>query len=379
MIRSTTQLIPLLCFLFLLSKPMVAQAAGPTLRIATWNLEWFNDHDRSDDRSTIGRDFAAPNFREYAERVTTTAAAIAEMKPTILALQEVENRKVVIDLANELADQHNLDYEVAFEEGKDSFTGQDVAFLVEAGLLFEASRYRFPNAFRSKGYKDISKHLKLEAIIADEAFTLVTVHLITSDDNREKQALTLRGWIENTVATDNLIILGDFNARQRFNQTRPNSEMGIIRGFQTDTQKDDLFDVHQWLGQRETHVSGAELDRILVSPRLLDEDGFQVIEATVRRDLAILGREDRSDGVDYDQPADEQDISDHFPVLITLRDPSAAADSDPSQPTIPEDEAATQPESLRQELLTALAKVEAEIAQLNARLEEIRQLIEALE
>jgi hypothetical protein len=57
------------------------------------------------------------------------------------------------------------------------------------------------------------------------------------------------------VATNNLIILGDFNTGLRFQEVAPGSEMGIIRGFQTSTTTDDLFDTHQMLNLRETHVS----------------------------------------------------------------------------------------------------------------------------
>ncbi|MEM7282229.1 MAG: endonuclease/exonuclease/phosphatase family protein [Pseudomonadota bacterium] len=366
---------PLILLVFALTLfPLSASADGHTIRIVTWNLEWFYDNNTRDDNSTIGRDFAAPNGREYNGRVIAVAEAVAEMQPTILALQEVENAKVVADIAVELADEHGLAYEVAFVEGKDSYTGQDVAFLVEEGLLFEASRYRFPSAFRSRGYKDISKHLKLEVLVGDETITLISVHLITSQDNRELQALTLRGWVENTVASENIVILGDFNTRQRFNQTTPDSEMGIIRGFQTDDESDDFFDAHQILNDRSTHVSGSELDRILLSPGLLDETGYQLTEANVRGDLAIRGSEDRSDGVDYDQPAAEQDISDHYPVIVTLTIPGFETATDDADTAVSTDE-----DSLRQELLDALAQVESELQKLNEELETIRGLIEALD
>lgn len=292
-------------------------------RVAAWNLEWFFDHDASDDSSTIGRDFAAPEAQEFSDRVETFADAIQQLSPSIIALQEVENRKVVQAIANRLAAEHHLDYKVAFVQGRDRYTGQDVAYLVKQDIPFTANRFSFAPFRRNRDFKDLSKHLKLEVTVNGEPITLVTVHLITKLNDRLRQAQTLRGWVEALVPTKNLIVLGDFNTGLRFDRTTPTSEMGIIRGLKTSDTTDDLFDVHQLLDERATHVSGREFDRILVSPPLRDNQGLKLVSAQTRRDLTIRGSADNTRAVDYARSIGEQDLSDHFPIIAVFSVPES--------------------------------------------------------
>ncbi len=292
------------------------------LRVVTWNLEWFNDADRSDDPSELGRDMAAPDAALFRQRVVAVAAAIAALDPTLVALQEVENEKVVADLAAELRSRHARAFQVAFVPGRDSHTGQEVALLVRDTVqVRKERRFDFRPFVGRSGFKDLSKHLVVELTVGGEPLTVVIVHLITNPEDRRRQAHTLRAWIEPLVAKTNLIVTGDFNTGIRFNETRPESEMGILRGFGTPSRADDLFDVHERLASRATHVNGQEHDRMLLSPRLSDQIGLRFKKAETRRDLAVHGKVDSSRTVDYALPPAEQDLSDHFPLVVTLARP----------------------------------------------------------
>lgn len=303
------------CALFLVLAVPATIHAEP-IRIATWNLEWFFDADPSDDPTGLNFDPAAPSEDEYYSRVKGFADAIAKINPHIMALQEVENKEVVQDIADQLKDEYGLKYTVAFVQGKDSTTKQDVAVLVKDGIPFVARRFTFARHGDSD-FKDLSKHLWLSATIDGKPFDFVVVHLITRPAERIRQARTLREWTEN-MAGGNLVILGDFNVGIRFEETTPDSDIGIIRGFQTEDTDDDLFDAHQKLGNRKTHVSGKELDRVLLSPSLVDLQGLDFQSVENRQDLAIHGNADQGGGVDYDLPEEEQDLSDHFPLVVTL-------------------------------------------------------------
>lgn len=294
--------------------------ASEEIRVLTWNLEWFNDHETRDDQSTIGRDAAAPNEQEWNERVRTFAEALADMRPTVAALQEVENEKVVQDLADEIRNSHGINYDVAFVEGRDSHTGQDVAFLVQDGLNARADRFDF-RPFRNRSdYKSLSKHLRLDLRLNGEDVTLVNVHLITRPGERQKQARTLRAWLDDLPEDRHIVVLGDHNSRLAFNETTPNSEMGILRGFGTPDTDDDLWDTQERMRDRSTHVAGHPLDRILLSASLNDGQGLDFNAVETRRDLAVRGKDDFSrDGVDYSRSIDEQDLSDHYPLLVTLK------------------------------------------------------------
>ena len=329
--RSLHNLLVVLVILISTSGSGKVSAQKVELRVATWNLEWFNDHDVSDDSSRIGRDFAAPSRQDYDERLEAFAEAIHNLRPTILAVQEVENERVVQDLTDRLQQLYDLDYAVGFVRGHDSYTGQDVALLIEGDVPFEVNRFNFSEFRSDDDFKDLSKHLWVEITVAGEKITLVNVHLVTNRDDRKRQARTLRAWTSEIASSDKLILLGDFNVGQRFNQTSPEGTMGIIRGFGTSATDDDLFDAHQWLGERATHVSGRELDRILVSPALLDEAGLKLSAIDVHPDLSIRGDEDEGRQVNYLLPADEQDLSDHYPLIATFEissDESASDDED---------------------------------------------------
>lgn len=304
-----------LLLFFFLALPQNKVLAANQLVVASWNIKWFNDNDKSDDTSAIGKNFAAPNLNEYQERVATIVDAIANINPDILALQEIENEKVVEDLADELEDQFGLDYEVAFVQGADTYTGQDVAYLVRDDLTFTENRIPY-NFSGNDDFKNLSKHLLLETTIDGQALELINIHLITNSNRRLKQARTLRSWVKDLdVPNSNIIVLGDFNVGLSFNSTTPTSDIGIIRGFGTTTTDDDLYDTQQNLTDRATHVSNRPLDRILLSPSLVNDGGITFIEVSTRRDLAIRGSEDGSRYVDYSKSVTEQDLSDHYPVI----------------------------------------------------------------
>ena len=200
-------------------------------------------------------------------------------------------------------------------QGRDTFTGQDVAYLVRDDLTFTDKRFDYSFS-GDDDYKDLSKHLLLETTIDSKPLSLINIHLITNSNRRLKQVRTLRSWIESIdVVDDNVIVLGDFNIGLSFNSTNPSSDIGIIRGFDTPETDDDLYDTQQNLVDRATHVSNRPLDRILLSPTLVDGTGLTFTEIETRPDLAIRGSEDGSRDVDYSKPIEEQDLSDHYPLV----------------------------------------------------------------
>ena len=93
------------------------------ISVATWNLEWFYDHHTGDNFSDLAKKLSAPSKEEWDWRVEQVAATIAKMNPTILALQEIENRHVLFDLRNKLREKHDLDFKIAFIEGFEKKAG----------------------------------------------------------------------------------------------------------------------------------------------------------------------------------------------------------------------------------------------------------------
>ncbi|HEX5103579.1 MAG TPA: hypothetical protein VFV87_07210, partial [Pirellulaceae bacterium] len=59
--------------------------------VATWNVEWLFDNYTGDNPNELARSQSAPSREAWDWKLAGVAKVIAEIKPTILALQEVEN------------------------------------------------------------------------------------------------------------------------------------------------------------------------------------------------------------------------------------------------------------------------------------------------
>ena len=70
--------------------------------VGSWNLEWFFDADPADNRSPLARQQSAPSEPDWIWKRDAVADVIGKMAPTILALQEVENRQVLVELAEQI-------------------------------------------------------------------------------------------------------------------------------------------------------------------------------------------------------------------------------------------------------------------------------------
>ena len=107
----------------------------------------------------LPKEQAAPNREEWDWKRDGVAQVIAELKPTILALQEVENQRVLYYLTKRLRDHHNLHYRIAFIQGTDYYTEQDVAILYQSGLIEYSRREQSREMWDSERYYNVSKHL----------------------------------------------------------------------------------------------------------------------------------------------------------------------------------------------------------------------------
>ena len=317
--------------LVVVAQESVPVAAHEKITIAAWNLEWYFDADKSDNESQTAKEQSAPSDAEYKWRVKEIAGAIANFKPTILALEEIENKKVLNDLAERLKTHHQLEYDVGFIQGKDTFTEQDVGFLVrhrpgtqtyarveQSGLSFNN-----PNLFKIP-----TKHLALTVVHATptetQKLTVIVLHLkaggqLSDEEQRKRQARVLHRWAKKLMSEGHaVIILGDTNVQTAPANASSSNAIGILRGLHTNTHKDDLADLHEDLPSdgQATHVAGKALDRILLSPQLLDDAGLVFKNITIRRDVAIRGTVDNVPM--FSVPQAQRDLSDHFPLVATF-------------------------------------------------------------
>lgn len=323
----------------LLSIPSPSLRADPgpeVLTIATWNLEWFYDAYPGDNFSDLSKEQSSQSQERWEAIRSGVADAIAKMQPTILAVQEVENRKVLLELTKELKDRHRMGYRVAFIEGFDSATEQDVAFLYRSGLVEFSRREQTKEQFDSQDFYNLSKHLfgkfQWQVDGRTETFTLLNVHFRAKPEEsaiRLRQSRLARTWLQPHLDQgEHVIFLGDTNIEEPCCEPQPGGEMAMLTGKGTEPQSDDLVDSHQKVPpeKRRTHlVLDKQYDRILLSQSLvqdLPDRRNWVWESTeVRGDVVVRGA-----GPDEDHwnqrttiAVEELDLSDHYPVMVTLR------------------------------------------------------------
>jgi len=309
-------------------------AEDDRIRVATWNLEWFFDDDTSNNLSDVARRKSAPSREEWQWKLSSVARVIAKMRPTILGLQEVESRDVLLQLTQVLKDEHNISYRVAFIEGWDLYTGQNVAFIYRQGLIEYARKEQTWEMFSSKEYHNIHKHLfaRFQWPTGSGAVRILiaNVHL-TADaaksDTRVKQSRLIRAWIANEIkAGENVIVLGDLNTQEISGQTQPQSDLATLIGMDTKNQDDDLIDLHLQLkpDDRDTHAAGRQLDRILISRSLLDDQrkttDLSFVQVGNFRDHVVVGARDFDHFNRYYKiPREERDVSDHYPIMVEFQ------------------------------------------------------------
>ena len=313
-------------------------AAAESLTVMTWNLEWFFDDEQADNHSVLAKEKTAPSRAAWDWRRDAIAKSISEVRPSILAVQEVESRRVLWYLSRSLKRNHQLQYQELGVEGRDHFTEQDVGLLIRSPVdVVSVFQGAYPNRIRSNGqFYDVSKHLlavlEYQHGVNYERVIVMNVHLRSRPEGeaiRLRQGRLVHHWIAEAIKNgENVILLGDFNTEETGETTRQRSDLGIASGLETPDSEDDLVDLNLRLASdgRQTHMlDGRQFDRIFCSPSLLKDDPSRLdlvfTKIEVRPDLAIRGQPDTPEQhweTYWKLPADERDLSDHYPVMATF-------------------------------------------------------------
>ena len=299
--------------------------------IGSWNLEWFFDANQADNQSPLAKQQSAPSQQDWTWKRDAVADVIGTIAPTIMALQEVENREVLVELTRQIKKKYGLSYRYAFINGYDSYTEQDVGYIFRADLVRFSRQEQTREMYNSKTYYNLSKHLFARFQWGKgentESLTLVNVHLRAGEKAqslRERQCRLIRHWVDPLLARgENVVVLGDLNASHDCEQTQMDGDIGILCQDKLAGTGKVLLDLHMRLDpdQRATHLIGRQFDRILVSQSLLkDAAGSQDLvyhSIQCRQDLVVRGTRD-TDHRDlfYKIPAAERDVSDHYPLVV---------------------------------------------------------------
>lgn len=177
----------------------------------------------------------------YYKKMAALADIINAASPDVLALQEVENKKVLVELTYYL--QKN--YKILHYESNDTFTGQDIALLYNEDVVRENSKmlnnlnYQVPLLGKSGQViypaRPLSKGIleaELEIRSSGQTIVFLVTHLksqnggFVSDLKRFAQANTLRHKMEDVYNHKNkrVILLGDLN------DVNPTATIEILTG-----------------------------------------------------------------------------------------------------------------------------------------------------
>ena len=274
------------------------------INIFLLNTEFFFDN-KEPHGEVVSKSVPVPTAEEYEAKAKAIAELIDSHKANIVGLVEVENRAVLEKVKYYLASPD--DWQIAFDEGRDTYTGQDVALLTKFQVV-RGSATNFPEEreiyFVDNQEYDVnpSKILGVELRIDNQPFYVLITHLISrrgsNDPKRLAQATVLRRQAVKAMRADkNVIVMGDIN------DTPATPVINRLRGF------DDIWgDFLQTANaveasNRYTYIHEGQknlLDHILISPSLRNE--FHNVEKTKRCEII-----------------DVSELSDHRAILARLR------------------------------------------------------------
>lgn len=311
--------------------PTKGQELPKAITVATWNLEWFFDNVTNDNADGLPTDLSAPSKAEWEWKLGKVANVIGELHPTIIALQEVEDREAVFELCKKIQQTHNLRYRYAFVGGYEFATEQDVAILYLDRCIVEYGRKeQTGDMYDTKEFYNLGKHMFARFQWGEgesrQELLIFNVHLRASaerEDIRKRQCGLVRHWIEDAIANgENVMVLGDFNTEHGAGNAPGDSDVAVMMGEATPDRDDDLVDLNTQLpvAGRDTHITGKQFDRIFVSDSVIDNEkrtkDLVFSRIICRKDLVVVGEKDRNrfDGI-YKIPQHERDVSDHYPVI----------------------------------------------------------------
>lgn len=305
--------------------------------VGFYNVE--NLFDTINDPNINDEEFLPNSKKEYGterynEKLSHLAKVIADFKPDMLGVCEVENDVVLQDLSSALRNLHELEYTVAHHESPDK-RGIDVAFLYN------------PNAFSVVGIKGFKVELEsdanfitrdvvmLTATNGNDSFFFFGNHWPSryggqeaSEPNRIAAAKALKKQVDKLQKRNpnaNIVIMGDFND-EPFN-------VSIIDYLKADTvlsAETKLFNTSYHLktiGEGTYNYRGSwnVLDQIIVSRNLVNGNfaDLEIVPAkaqVVKKEFMLY--ENRSGqkvpSRSYGGPNYYGGYSDHLPTFVTL-------------------------------------------------------------
>lgn len=316
----------------LLLNPAYAEDRRPDptkLKIANFNVEFMWDGIAPEEGSDRIKFAHRGNPVLAAEKMTKIAVILRKLDADIVNLDEVEN----IDALTLLNDEHlqGMGYKPYLKNGRDTYTGQDVGLLTRIDP--DEELFRNDNKGTSGDVsKNASKNYTAKFTINGERIALIGVHFLSRPtdarrlDDRQAQADSIADAAEALDAEGfHVIVAGDINdydgspeaSDHESNQPITNV-LARLRGMNPSDPDDDLVNVASFVNKDRRftcHWDKNDNGRIDNKGELTSIDHILLAPELARRvDAAVIVN-------NYD-PAG---VSDHFPMLLSIKTPLPAA------------------------------------------------------
>ncbi len=321
----------LFAFLFVLASPSHASS----LRIATFNVYWLT--------ANAEESRLAPwtSEEELAVHRRNIARILAEhVQADLVTLQEVTSRAALEKLLEEPA-LRDMGYRLFHVESADTFTGQDVAFLVGPRIRLDPlegdtiARFADTLPGRPAGVprddprrQRLTKHAMVCVREPGPGICLLGVHLLAGPDDSARMARreTQARIITHLVRTEILprgyapIVLGDFNARDpdvpgtRGYGQEHRQAMRIIKDYDPDRPGNEMFNgVKRKAPSLPRHSAYWDRNR---NGRWDEGEPVSLIDH-ILLDSTLAGRVVR---VEILHEAHDGSVSDHWPVVVEINE-----------------------------------------------------------
>jgi predicted extracellular nuclease len=315
------------------------EPAPRNLTIAFYNQENLFDTENDpakDDEEFLPTGQAQWTPERYQRKLTNLASVIEKLGdadgPELLGVCEIENRKVLEDLAAQPA-LKNRNYQVIHFESPD-VRSIDVALLYKPDVFKpleqENVAVQLPNAHEKT--RDI---LRVKGILAGDTVTILVNHWPSkrggseaSDAKRDAAALTARKLVDQEQIQNQkakILLLGDFNDTPDSKAITETLNASTNEAAEPNRELFNAFGhfVAEKKGSYNYKAKWDMIDQIILSKSMLTKKGLHYVpnSATIYEEDRLKEKEGKYQGAPLRTFAGKKYLggfSDHFPVYITI-------------------------------------------------------------
>lgn len=314
----------LICLLTVFSFAEDRRLDKTELTIMTFNTEFLWDGIAPEEgNSQVKFDWKGDEIKAAAHMLKI-AEVIRKNNADIINLVEVENLAALTLFNNEFL--MGMGYKPYLVDGKDTFTGQDVALLTRIDPEDNKTFFDGREGTSANVSKSVSKNYVARIRVGNYKLAFIGLHFlaIPTDErrrlDRQAQADAIKQIaLEQLAAGYSLIVWGDFNdydvedISRDVNDHQPiTSVLANIRLLDRNTELDDLVNVAKFIEKSKRYTAWydanrngkidypgdySSIDHILLSPELAG----RIVNTYIQQDYNPM------------------EVSDHFPIVVKLK------------------------------------------------------------